>query len=246
MPTNTQKTDVDLFLESETDHKRKALENASRKFDENDTFSVHTLEAIYGVESSFGTNFANNKRGSDDPAGHFQLDKKTAERYGLKVSKENDERYDIDKASAGMASKAKEMDDYFRKGANVLPEEGIKTIPISDPQERRKFAIAAVHAGEGRIARAQQLAKGAGKDPTKWDDVMDHLIDARATPEQAQKTKDYVEKVPQYEKEFSEKSKADKAAKDKPPKEMPPKGMAGTLGPGHWITKDGEHIFIED
>ena len=36
-------SDVDLWLERETDHVRKALESASRHFDGNDNLTVNTL-----------------------------------------------------------------------------------------------------------------------------------------------------------------------------------------------------------
>lgn len=48
-------TNVDAWLKRETSHVRKALENASSYFDDKDVFTVNTLEAIYGQESSYGT-----------------------------------------------------------------------------------------------------------------------------------------------------------------------------------------------
>ena len=89
-----KKSNVDVWLERETEHKKKALENASRYFDEIDNLTVNTLEAIYGQESSFGTEMR--KRGIEGAAGHFHLEKDTAEDYGLTVTKENDQRFDID------------------------------------------------------------------------------------------------------------------------------------------------------
>ncbi|MDP8258899.1 MAG: hypothetical protein P9L90_05710 [Candidatus Aadella gelida] len=82
------KSNVDAWLETETEHKRKALENASRYFDRNDTLTVNTLEAVYGQESSFGV--FKEKRGTSDAAGHFQFEKATAEEYGLIVSKKDE------------------------------------------------------------------------------------------------------------------------------------------------------------
>ena len=70
-----QKSDVDVWLERETQHKREAVENASKYFDDNDNLTVNTLEAIYGKESSFGAQ--QKKRGIDDAAGHFQFEKPT-------------------------------------------------------------------------------------------------------------------------------------------------------------------------
>lgn len=237
MPTNNKKSDVDMFLERETEHKKKALENASRHFDDRDPFTVNTLEAIYTVESSFGVD--RRKRGMNGAAGDFQIEKKTAEEYGLKVSKENDERFDVDKSSDQTAKFLKDLYSTFEKGKSLGG--GLKAIPVTDQEERKKFTIGARNIGGGRVAKAQHLAQNNGKNPEKWDDVKQYLVPAGATPLQAQQADEHVDKVSRYEPEFSEKSKADKA-----PKDMPPKGMAGTLGPGHWITKEGQHIFIED
>ena len=95
-----QPSSIDRWLERGTPRKRKALESASRYFDANDTLTVNTLEAVYGQESSFGTLLG--KRGSADAAGHFQFEPETARRYGLSVSKENDQRFDMDRASSAM------------------------------------------------------------------------------------------------------------------------------------------------
>ncbi|MEK7224405.1 MAG: hypothetical protein AAB221_01835, partial [Bacteroidota bacterium] len=59
----TEKTYVDIWLENETRHIRKALESVSRYFDANDALTVNTIEAVYGQESSFGT--MQGKRGVD-------------------------------------------------------------------------------------------------------------------------------------------------------------------------------------
>lgn len=61
---NKQKSNVDIWLERETNHNREALENASRYFAGNDNLTVNTLEAIYGQESSFGLNSMMGERGS--------------------------------------------------------------------------------------------------------------------------------------------------------------------------------------
>ena len=79
MPTK-QSSDVDTWLERETDHVRKALENASRHFDENDNLTVNTLEAVYARESSFGLEKMMGDRGATNPVGHFQLSPDTARR----------------------------------------------------------------------------------------------------------------------------------------------------------------------
>ena len=80
------KTKVDIWLERETAHKREALvrqgrirlrrKNASRYFDNKDTLTVNTLEAVYGQESSFGIQLRN--RGMKGAAGEFHFEKATA------------------------------------------------------------------------------------------------------------------------------------------------------------------------
>ncbi len=78
-------------------HKRKALESASTNFNESDNLTVHTLEAIYGQESSFGNESVLDKdvRGSSGAVGHFQIEKTTAGKR-MRTLKSNDERFDID------------------------------------------------------------------------------------------------------------------------------------------------------
>ena len=100
MPTK-ETSNVDAWLKRETLRTRKALESASRHFDADDGLTVNTLEAVYGQESSFGTQIGT--RGSPKAAGHFRFEPATARRYGLSVSKENDQRFDIHYASCSLA-----------------------------------------------------------------------------------------------------------------------------------------------
>ncbi|MBD3393426.1 MAG: transglycosylase SLT domain-containing protein, partial [Chitinivibrionales bacterium] len=137
-----KKTNVDKWLESEDEHTREALEAASRHFEEKDSLTVNTLEAIYGKESSFGSD--RRSRNIPGAAGDFQLEKNTAKRMGLTVSKENDQRFDVDDASAAAAKYAKKIDAFFSKETTLV--KGLKTIPVSNPSERKKFTIAAYNA----------------------------------------------------------------------------------------------------
>lgn len=123
---NKQKSNVDVWLERETGHKREALERALRYFDDNDSLTVNTLEAVYGEESSFGTMLR--KRGTTDAAGHFMLEKATAEEYNLVVSKENDQRFDIDYASSAAARYLKDLNGIFSKKTTLLKD--AKSIPV--------------------------------------------------------------------------------------------------------------------
>ena len=223
-----QPSNVDLWLGRETNRKRKALESASRHFDASDGLTVNTIEAVYGQESSFGAMLR--KRGSASAAGHFQLEPTTAKRYGLSVSKKNDQRFDIDYASSAAARYLKDLDSMFSQKTRL--SEGLDTIPVKNTSERKKFVLGAFNAGEGRIASAQRLAEKAGKDPQLWSDVAEYL---------AKETQQYVEIVPRYELEFSQKSKADKSRKEKGVKKEKYRCTEG-----HWVTIDDRPVFICD
>ncbi len=144
-----KKSSTDKWLEKETEHKREALENASRHFESNDSLTVNVLESIYGQESSFGSN--RRKRGIAGGAGDFQLEKETAIRLGLTTSKKNDQRFDIDDPSAAAAKYLKFLDDTFREGAEL--SRNLKAVAVDDPDERLKFTLAAYNGGEGRITK---------------------------------------------------------------------------------------------
>lgn len=229
-----QPSEVDVWLERETDHVRKALESASRYFDGNDQLTVNTLEAVYAQESSFGA--TPGKRGTARAAGHFMLQAKTAKRYGLRVSKKNDQRFDIDYASSAAARYLKDLDAFFSKTTNL--GNGRATIPINDSMERKRFVLGAYNAGEGRIARAQNLAE---KNPQLWSDVEAFLESAGADDSAANETREYLAKVPSYETEFAEKSKADTNIKQKDPRKD---NIRCTEG--HWRTIDDRRVFICD
>jgi len=241
-PTKVQsnakkRSNLETWLDRETPHKQAALENASRHFAKKDDLTVNTLEALYGQESSFGK--TRGKRGSAGAAGDFQLKKETARRLGLIVTEKNDERFDVDSASAAAAKLLRINDGIFSK-KTVLTKD-INSTPVADPAERKKFALAAFNAGEGRIAKAQKLAEKAGLNPTKWDNVKKYLREAGANEGQAREAEDYVEKVLDYESQFASKSQADKAVKTGPPRKV--KKLEER---GHWITLEGRHIFVED
>ncbi|MEI7998832.1 MAG: transglycosylase SLT domain-containing protein [Candidatus Omnitrophota bacterium] len=230
-------SDVDIWIDREKKHEhiRQALENASTYFDHNDVLDVHTLEAVYGKESSFGDSLKT--RGITKAAGEFHLDKVTAERYGLSVSKENDQRFDIDCASIAAARYLKDIDYEFSKETILTAK--VRTVPVTDPVEREKFDLAAYNAGPTPIATAQQLAQKAGKNPAIWDDVKTFLKAARVKADKITEIRNYVSKTLKYQDEFEKKSPADSSAKDR--KIVKPKIQCTK---GHWITKDHHHIFI--
>jgi membrane-bound lytic murein transglycosylase MltF len=233
-----KKPNVDAWLEKEDTHKQEALEQGSREFDDADSLSVHTLEAVYGKESGFGEDLGS--RGTTGAAGHFQMEKATAERMGLTVTTKNDQRFDIDEAVVAEAKYLKKLDGFFTEERNL--GSGLETIPVTDLDERTKFVLAANNAGEGRIARAQALAKAAGKDPAKWDDVKEFLKAAGASDAKVKEITSYVDMTKDYENKFQQKSEASEEDKNKGPTEMKPDS-----GEGHWITtKNGKHILIDE
>src|SRR3989338_9008269 len=134
-----QPSNVDRWLERETPRLRKALESASRYFDSNDTITVNTLEAVYWQESSFGAMLGT--RGSTSAAGHFQFTPETAKRYGLSVSKNNDQRFDRDYASSAAARYLKDLDTMFSKRTTLSRQRD--TIAVTGVSERKKFVLGA-------------------------------------------------------------------------------------------------------
>jgi len=219
-------SDVDVWLGRETPRIRRAFESASRYFDSNDELTVNTLEAVYGRENSFGILMG--QRGSADAAGHFQFKPKTAREYGLIVSKENDQRFDIDRASSAAARYLKDLNTWF--GARTKLGEGLYTIPIKSVSERKEFVLGAFNAGQGSIAGAQRRAEMAGKNPQLWNDVAKYL---------SLEAQQYVEKVPVDEAEFAQKSPADKNLKKKRARKGKPLCTVG-----HWRTIDDRPVFI--
>ncbi|MBI3556685.1 MAG: transglycosylase SLT domain-containing protein [Deltaproteobacteria bacterium] len=232
-----QRSDISAWVKRETPHQRKSLETASRHFDRNDAMDVHTLEAVYAQESSFGQ--SRGRRNATGPAGDFQLKRNVAQKMGLHVSKANDERFDLDAASAAAAKLLKTSDSRFSKATTLT--KGLKTTQVEDAVERKHFSLAAYNAGDARIAGAQKLAFEAGEDPTKWKNVKKYLEKAGATKRQADETRDYIDMISSHEREFEKGSKADanaKFKKTKPIEKYPP-GR-------HWVTIDGRHILIKD
>ncbi|MDP3703117.1 MAG: transglycosylase SLT domain-containing protein [Candidatus Omnitrophota bacterium] len=232
-----QPSNVDQWLEWEIPHIRQALESASRYFDENDSLTVNTLEAVYGQESSFGTMMG--LRGSSDAVGHFHLKPETAKEYGLSVSKNNDQRFDTDRASSAAARYLKDLDTFFSKNTELF--KGLTTVAVKNSLERYKFVLAAYNGGQGRVADAQHRAETVGKSPYLWTDVEKFLESKYTKKSTADQMREYVEKVALYEAEFASKSPADKTMKSKEPR----KGIY-RCADGHWRTIDDRPVFICD
>jgi len=235
MPKKPSDVDIWIDREKKNEHIRQALENASTYFDHNDIMDVHTLEAVYAKESSFGDSLRT--RGTIKAAGEFHFDKVTAERYGLTVSKENDQRFDIDYASIAAARYLKDIDYGFSKETILTAK--VRTVPVADLVEREKFDLAAYNAGPTPIAKAQQLAQKAGKNPAVWDDVKTFLKAAGVKADKIIEIRNYVPKTLKYQAEFAKKSPADAKAKDRKIVKLKIQCTKG-----RWITKNHHHIFI--
>jgi len=236
MPSK-QKSNVDVWLERETPRVRRALESASRHFDSDDNLTVNTLEAVYGQESSFGTLSQLGERGSKGAAGHFQFILDTAIRYGLSVSKHNDQRFDIDRASSAAARYLKDLHKMFGRKTS-LPGRRVTTA-VKNVSERKKFVLGAFNAGEGRVAGAQRLAERAGKNSRLWSDVQQFIAEAGGGEPKEKEVMEYVEKVLRYEVEFAIKSPADKSKKKKKPGRK-----QAWCTEGRWRTIDDRPVFI--
>ena len=231
-----KQSDVDVWLGRETSHVRRALESASRQFGSGSRLTVHTLEAVYGQESSFGVLLGT--RGSSGAAGHFQFKPDTAKEYGLSVSREDDQRFDLAKASSAAARYLNKLNSMFSKNTKVFGKS--VTIAVRDSGERHKFVLGAYNGGQRRVADAQRLAEKAGENPRLWVDVQRFLEAAnpneRMAKRNAEETQQYVEKVLLYEIEFAQKSQAGK--------EKTAKGEYRCTEGGRWVTIDDRPVYI--
>lgn len=240
MAKNNNKN-VDSWIKNRREHDTKALENASRHFDNKDALTVNTLEAIYGQETSFGMAKNLGTRGKKGPAGYFQIDKETAKQHSkTKITKTNDPRFDIDDASDIAAKHLVYLNKIFGKESTLTEE--TSTIAVIDINERKLFVIASYNAGQTNISKAQMQAEADDKNPAKWEIVKEYLTQIKLTDAKVEEIIQYVESVIAYEKEFSEKSKADKKLKDKNPRKL----SDNSSEDGHWITLDnGNHVLIK-
>ncbi len=231
-----KKSDIDKWLSKLTPYQRKALENASKNFSDRDNFDINSIESIFGIESSFGSSEHIGVRGSDGPAGYFQQKKNSAIRYGLIVTKKNDERFNLAKSAISAAKQIKDLDNLFSKRSNLGG--GIFTSPVLNALDRELIAVAAYNIGEGRIAKAQAIAIKNGEDAGKWQNIVKYLKEAGANDLQIEEVKKYIEKYLELKKEFAAKSEL----KNLKNKNIEDKASEGC----HWITKHGDHICIEN
>jgi len=65
------------------------------------------------------------------------------------------------------------LHDLFSKESNL--GFNLRTNPANSASDLEKTAVAAFNAGEGNVAKAQQMAKSLGKDPGSYDAIQPHL-----------------------------------------------------------------------
>lgn len=98
--------------------------------------------------------------------GIMQIMPRTAQAYGVSPSQIADNNTNIKTAT----SIIKSLNDMFK---NRVP----------DPEERKKFILAAYNAGPAHVLDAIALAKKYGKDPTRWDGNVAEAILMKTKPE---------------------------------------------------------------
>jgi membrane-bound lytic murein transglycosylase MltF len=122
--------------------------------------------AVAFVESNFDTD----ARSPDgETTGAFQLKRTTAHAMRRRLAVDGEGLPLGDEVTLGIGY-LRYLDRIFAE-PTVLDDAGRRTIPVADRGERRRFAIAAYNAGEGRVAEAQRKAHGAGLDARRFADV---------------------------------------------------------------------------
>jgi soluble lytic murein transglycosylase-like protein len=85
----------------------------------------------------------------------------------------------------------KEMRDTFSDDTKL--HKGLSTTAGANDQEAHRLAVAAYNAGPSRVARAQELARAQGRDPSHYRNIDQYL---------PRETRQYVKKVELFAAEF--------------------------------------------
>jgi soluble lytic murein transglycosylase-like protein len=163
---------------------KRALANAIEESSLSARVDPHLAVAVAVAESSLDPS-AQSSDGLSE--GTFQVTDATAAELRRKLSSGRlDRPKGVDDVALGVAYLAY-LDEVF--AAPTRLGGGLETQPIADAAERRRFAVAAFNAGEGRVAAAQHRAEAAGGDPTRFSHVRPYLPNI---------TRGYVDRVIRY------------------------------------------------
>ena len=114
---------------------------------------------LLASQSFAESNFNPNARSWAGARGLMQIMPRTAKGYGLSAKAMNNPEASI-KTSVKIL---KDLDKWLSKH-------------VSDPEERKKFVLAAYNVGIAHVYDGIALAKKYGKDPTKWKDNVEQMI----------------------------------------------------------------------
>jgi soluble lytic murein transglycosylase-like protein len=142
---------------------------------------IHTFARRLGVDPTLSEAIARVESGLDQTAwnpdgqtkGAFQMKDMTAAAMHERLQNDPARLPLSDEVTLGIGY-LRYLDGLFAT-RSVLDRAAHTTTPVSDDDERRRFAIAAYNAGEGRVAEAQRKALSAGGDPRQFDDVRPFL-----------------------------------------------------------------------
>jgi len=142
---------------------------------------IHSFARRLGVDPALSEAIARAESGLDQTArspdgqtkGAFQMKDMTAAAMHERLQNDPAGLPLSDEVTLGIGY-LRYLDGLFAT-RSVLDRAAHTTTPIGDDDERRRFAIAAYNAGEGRVAAAQRKALSAGGDPRQFDDVRPFL-----------------------------------------------------------------------
>ena len=128
--------------------------------------------AVAKAESSLKINAVS--RDGHHSKGVFQLLDKTGKAMMQRLKHEGEYNPFDPKLNAHLGvGYLRRLHDLFSKSSNL--GFNLRTEPVKSVADLEKVSVAAFNAGEGNVARAQRLAREAGKDPSSYDAIAPHL-----------------------------------------------------------------------
>jgi len=142
---------------------------------------IHAFARQLGIDPALGEAVARAESGLDQTArssdgqteGAFQIKRITAAAMQQRLTNDPAGLPLSDEVTLGIGY-LRYLDRLFAT-RSVLDSAARTTTAVHDDDERRRFAIAAYNAGEGRVAAAQRKALSRGGDPRHFEDVRPFL-----------------------------------------------------------------------